>query len=103
MILIAQDGLGTNIGQVRFDRVSPDTAEIDISIDPARRGVGYAAPLLVAAMERFFGRVSCGTLMAIVKESNAASLRAFERAGFERVGLVHRQGCSAVQLSKTRA
>jgi UDP-2,4-diacetamido-2,4,6-trideoxy-beta-L-altropyranose hydrolase len=102
MIFIAQDHLGVNIGQVRFEWTGGDDAEIGISVDHARRGAGYATPLLLAAIELFFERTDRKSVSAFIKESNVPSIRAFERAGFRRIGVVEKRGCTAIHFALRR-
>jgi phosphinothricin acetyltransferase len=68
-----------------------DTAEVTVYLSPeaAGRGLGSDAIAFAEAHAR-----SCGlhALLAVVCAENAASLRAFERAGYERVALLHEVG-----------
>ncbi len=61
------------------------TAEIGIYIDPAARRRGIGGALLREAIERG-PALGLSTLIAVVFAHNAASLRLFEGAGFERWG-----------------
>lgn len=64
------------IGMVRFDR--GDETEVSIHLNPAYRSQGLSYPLLMEALT-----FVAGDVWAEIKEENAASLRLFERAGFE--------------------
>lgn len=68
-----------------------DTAEVTVYLDPActGRGLGRAALEHVDAHARAAG---LHALVAVVCAENAASLRAFERAGYERAALLREVG-----------
>ena len=76
------------LGLVRFDLNDElDRAEISVEIAPDQRGRGYAPRCLLIAVEWFFGAFpSCVEIEAVVKTTNPASLKSFERAGFQRRG-----------------
>ena len=83
-LLVAEDE-GEPVGQVRFDRRGA-TAEVDIAVAPARRGRGLGTELLRLAAPTARRALGVERVTARVKHDNAASLRAFEKAGFERTG-----------------
>jgi RimJ/RimL family protein N-acetyltransferase len=87
---------GCAVGQVRYDRVSPDVAEIDYAVSaPYRgRGLGHVALRLSAALAS--SELGVRRLRGEVLASNAASGRAFERAGFVRVDGARQGGPEAV-------
>ncbi|HEX2470285.1 MAG TPA: GNAT family N-acetyltransferase [Candidatus Limnocylindrales bacterium] len=75
---------GQPIGQVRLDAIGPGQAEVGISVDPDRRGLGLGSQLLAAGLEagrrdREFG---VERFVARVRVGNEASMRLFEHAGF---------------------
>jgi RimJ/RimL family protein N-acetyltransferase len=67
---------GEKIGMVRFDR--GEETEVSINLDPAHRSRGLSYPLLMAGLA-YVG----GDVWAEIRPENTASLRLFERAGFE--------------------
>lgn len=71
---------GEKVGMVRFDH--GDETEVSININPASRSRGHGYALLTEAM-----KLVPGDVWAEIKEENAASLRLFERAGFEHQGM----------------
>ena len=73
---------GVPIGQVRYDRVSPDEAEIDISIAAEHRGQGYGPLALELTGNRARGELEVQRVVGIVVESNVGSCAAFQKAGF---------------------
>jgi RimJ/RimL family protein N-acetyltransferase len=66
---------GGKVGMVRIDRGAE--TEVSINLNPAYRGQGLSVPLLMAAL------AGVPDVWAEVREENAASIRLFERAGFE--------------------
>jgi pseudaminic acid synthase len=82
----------TAVGTVRLDRGEHDSWEISLTVAPSERGKGHAAAMLRAA-ERLAVERGALRLTAVLKKENAASLRAFQTAGyygfFERSGLLH--------------
>jgi UDP-2,4-diacetamido-2,4,6-trideoxy-beta-L-altropyranose hydrolase len=94
---------GVPIGQIRFD-VRPDKEwEVDISIEKTKRGCGLAYELIrmgVEALKKYaVGEESRNFCVhAFVKPTNIASAKAFERAGFKRVGAEQMRGHAAIHL-----
>lgn len=86
-IYIALDDQVIPIGQVRFDCVSDKEAEIDITIDKSKRGMGYGSTLIRLAVEELFNQTTFQVVHAFVKPHNSASIRAFERAQFKKFGM----------------
>jgi RimJ/RimL family protein N-acetyltransferase len=78
-LYVAEDDRGA-LGTVRLD-AGDGGAVVSITIAPDRRGEGLATPLVAAACER-----AGGPVVAIIKPTNTRSVRAFEQAGFRRIG-----------------
>jgi RimJ/RimL family protein N-acetyltransferase len=76
------------VGVIRFD-IEGSSAEISIYLDPDQRGRGLG-PATLAAGSAWIGvaREQVTRLTAVISDENAASLRAFEKAGFRRAGNV---------------
>ena len=68
-----------------------DTAEVTVYLAPDRTGRGLGAAALAHA-EEHARQAGLHALLAVVCAENAASLRAFERAGYERCGLLREVG-----------
>ena len=90
------------IGQVRFDVDDTGAAEVDVSIARAERGRSHAAAALRLASEQLFATTAVKTIVAHVKPENAISLRAFERAGWQRAGSASVNGIEAIKLVRDR-
>ncbi len=83
-MFIAEDSGGRAIGQIRFD-LTPGGAEADVTVDPAHRGRGLGVAVIRSGVAALFARTSVTVVRARVKQWNAASVKAFTRAGFETV------------------
>jgi pseudaminic acid synthase len=88
------------VGQVRFD-LAGEGATIDISIDRAHRGHGYASDVLGLACDALrFAAPHVHAVTAHVKPNNAASRGAFARAGFVEQGTHIINGQPVVELQR---
>lgn len=71
------------VGVVRFDRLDePELWEVSINLAPAARGRGLAVPLLDAGRDWLRAREGQVGVLALVRATNAASMRTFLRAGY---------------------
>ena len=82
------DGSIVPVGMCRFDlSVRGDEAEISINLNPAERGKGLGGAILAAGIAAFRADVRpVNALRATIRPENRASVRLFERSGFERSG-----------------
>jgi UDP-2,4-diacetamido-2,4,6-trideoxy-beta-L-altropyranose hydrolase len=71
------------VGQIRYERISSDTAEISFSIARGFRGRQLGTRLLEASAERAALELGVGRIQGAVKLDNEASRRAFLKAGFQ--------------------
>jgi len=76
---------GEPVGQVRVD-LEQEIGTVSIAVAPAHRGRGVGTSMLRALLVALEGDAGVRTLLAVVHLENAASLRAFERAGFRDTG-----------------
>jgi RimJ/RimL family protein N-acetyltransferase len=87
-LLIAElAGLGDHAGgpvaMVRFDALdAPATWLVSINLAPAARGRGLAAPVLQAGWHWLAANAAVTAVIAKIRVTNAASIGAFERAGY---------------------
>ena len=102
LILIAEDGEGTPCGQIRFDFRHDGEAELNISLAKEKRGCGLGVRMIEAGIRELFASSDCARVHAFVKPENAASARAFEQAGFVRVGLEQVLGNAALHFVYAR-
>ncbi len=82
---------GTPIGQVRF-QISNTEAVISLSVAKEHRGKAFSHAALEIACSELFGRHEVGKIHAYVKQTNAASLRLFNAAGFHELPAAERIG-----------
>jgi RimJ/RimL family protein N-acetyltransferase len=84
-LLIIEEA-GQAVGQVRLDRIDPDTADVSIGLASEARGRGVGRAALELAVAQAPELLGVTTVRAFVKHDNPASLRAFRAAGFGVVG-----------------
>lgn len=103
VLLVASNGEGISIGQVRFD-VDGGEAIISVSVDKAFRNRGYGNRIIRLACGKVFETARIGSIHAYVKEGNVESAKAFSRAGFKRSGscVVKGQKASHFVLERSR-
>ncbi|MEQ9500370.1 MAG: GNAT family N-acetyltransferase [Deltaproteobacteria bacterium] len=87
---------GAPVGQVRLD-AADDRATISVSIAKAHRGRGLGVAAIRAATAH------AEVIDAFILADNAASVRAFERAGFTFAEDVEIEGRAAVRFEWTRS
>jgi UDP-2,4-diacetamido-2,4,6-trideoxy-beta-L-altropyranose hydrolase len=71
------------VAQIRYDRVHADAAEISFSVVSDYRGRGLGTEALILTSDMACRELGVKRLKGIVFSSNAASMRAFIKAGFE--------------------
>ena len=91
---------GTIVAQARYDRVDQDAVEVDFAVASGLRGRGIGTALLAATAGEACRRLGATFARGVVLNGNAASARAFVRAGFSGAGEVEREGrqCTVFQL-----
>jgi UDP-2,4-diacetamido-2,4,6-trideoxy-beta-L-altropyranose hydrolase len=97
LLFIAENEEGIAFGQIRFD-LKGGEAELNLSLVKEKRGIGLAVPLIEAGVREVLAGTQCERVHAFVKPQNAASARAFEKAGFVRVGVEQVRENSAVHF-----
>jgi len=95
---IAVDDRDTPVGQIRFD-VRDGEAEVDVSVDSGRRGLGYGAALIRIGVRALAQTAPVKTVHAFIKPGNDDSKRAFLRAAFTEQGGTDVKGCPSVHLT----
>ncbi len=101
-IFIAIDHQDTPIGQVRFDAQNDEQVEIDVSIEQGKRRSGYGSLLIGMAVQTLFCHTSIKAIHAFIKPDNEASIRAFEKAQFQRLDLETVKGNLALHYLRMR-
>ncbi|WP_392534976.1 GNAT family N-acetyltransferase [Nostoc sp. C117] len=86
-IFIALDKQYIPIGQVRFDMLNNKEAEIDLSLERKKRGLGYGSLLINIAINSFSTFTTVQIVHAFIKPNNKASMQAFQKAKFRKVNI----------------
>jgi UDP-2,4-diacetamido-2,4,6-trideoxy-beta-L-altropyranose hydrolase len=102
-IFVGENEEGKSVGQIRFDPTPDGDFEIGISVAKASRGRGLASPLIELGVETVNSKVGEKRIHAFVRANNQASINAFEKAGFRRVGDTDVRGNAALHLISERA
>jgi len=99
-IYVIEDS-GQPVGVVRFALEGPGEAVVSINIAPAARGRGIGPDALRQACALVFEEDAVSAVTAYIKPENAASLRAFEQAGFAHTGSTAREDETAMVMRWT--
>jgi UDP-2,4-diacetamido-2,4,6-trideoxy-beta-L-altropyranose hydrolase len=101
IIYIALNDKDKPIGQIRFE-ISKEEANISISLDCRFRGMGYGHKLIMISSEKIFNSSEVKIIHSYVKLNNIASLQAFERAGYKKIGkkIIQKQEASHLIYNK---
>ncbi|MBE9048667.1 GNAT family N-acetyltransferase, partial [Pleurocapsales cyanobacterium LEGE 10410] len=99
VFLMFENALGQKVGFVRFDREEQKIWVISINIAPLQRGNGYSVELLRRALIHFKSMKGENKVDAFIKKENAASVKAFERAGFEYLKDVNIKGEDSILMT----
>ena len=92
----------TSVGQVRIDCKGTEGV-LSVSVASNQRGIGYGHALLVRACQVAFETRGLTRIHAYIKPENKASVRLFQKAGFEEHGTVTIGDYSALHLTKSGA
>jgi len=95
-LFIAVDQNDGPIGSVRFNLLEDQKAQVHISLAKSHRGLGRGSMLLTMAANEFFKYYPAHAIHALVKPANKASLKTFEKAGFQNFGMVLSHGQEAL-------
>lgn len=93
-IWIAESEDRTQLGELRCD-YGNGTATLSIIVDPDQQKKGYGTAMIQKAANEIFQNSSIKSLQAYVKPLNKASVRAFQKAGFEEQGETMINSCKA--------
>ena len=91
---------GAPAAQVRFDLGESDAWEIDVGVDPGRRGRGIGAEAVTSACAELFADTGATSIVARVKRANIPSLRMFAKSGFVEEGDDESDGVAHVVLRR---
>lgn len=102
LILIGENHEGRPVGQVRMDEHSRHEGLINVNIASQFRGAGYGTQLIDLAVQEVFARTGAARVHAFIRPENQASIRAFERSRFTRLGKENVRGYDALHYVRTR-
>ena len=97
-MFVAEDEAGVPMGQIRFERRTDERWDVGISLSHEFRGRGLASELIESGIRELIKQNGECSIHAFVRPENRASLKSFERAKFETVGIEHVRGQMAVHL-----
>lgn len=83
-LLFIAESQGLPVGVLRLDRLSPECAELGLTVAPERRGQGLARLVLQAGIQEA-RQLGLTSLVALIRPENARSIQSFSRAGFQLV------------------
>jgi RimJ/RimL family protein N-acetyltransferase len=83
---VAFDETDAPIGRLRFD-TRGQQAKVSLAIGKEHRGAGYGSALLKLALSQLFRHTTVRQVHAFIRPANVVSIRLFERAGFQRLGI----------------
>jgi RimJ/RimL family protein N-acetyltransferase len=87
------------VGQCRIDVLDEGSGEISIALAPAARGRGLGGRVIRAASARGMAELGLRSLVAVIKPDNAASIGAFERAGYGGARTIERMRVPVLALT----
>lgn len=85
IVIASVDGVPASV--MRFDRIGPRHAEININLNPAMRGKGLGAPILISGCMYAFDNLRFDKIRAEIKPDNLPSINIFEMAAFVFTGI----------------
>ncbi|PYV77358.1 MAG: UDP-2,4-diacetamido-2,4,6-trideoxy-beta-L-altropyranose hydrolase [Acidobacteria bacterium] len=103
LILIGEDEHGKALGQFRVDFRLDREAEIDVSVSPEHRGMGWGSRLIGQCVGRVFNSTDAQRVHAFIRVENSASIRAFQGARFAAVGTDLVKGHAAVHYLREKS
>ena len=91
------------VGQVRIEKNDSENAILGISIDLAHRGKAYSSRMLKMASINYLELNQMVNIHAYIKESNTASKKAFDKAGFQFQDMVNYLNNFSYHYTKRKA
>ena len=85
-IYIITDEHNSPIGQIRFDIISDNEAEVDVHTKTGLRGKGIGTIIINLGTDRLFEETNVSSVQAVIKQENIKSIKAFSKAGYKKIG-----------------
>lgn len=92
---------GVVLGSIRYEHDDQERIEVSLSVAAPFRRRGLAARLLEETWRRACEAMGARQVRAVVRRENAASRRAFARAGFTGLGPAEVRGCACEIFEKS--
>ena len=86
------------IGQVRYDKISKDIAEVSIYLNPYFFSRGFGTKLLKHTSNSAFNLLNVSELTAYIKKTNTVSIKTFEKVGYKCIKLIKIKGYLSVVM-----
>jgi len=80
---IAIDSENKPVGQIRFDKLDKNSAEVDVSVDKNNRNKGYGSIIIQKGCNYLSNNTAIKKVISKVKKNNVKSIKAFSNAGFK--------------------
>ena len=100
-ILIGSDEKGEPFGVIRFEPRPQGGATVSVSVDKRARGAGRGERLIAAGTAAYLKAAPDAEVHAYVRPDNAASLKAFAKAGYVETARELVRGQAAVHLVRS--
>lgn len=101
-ILFILENNGVLVGQVRYD-VDGEIAEVNVSVSNQHYGNGYASEGLSESAKLLFeDNPAIRIIFAHIKPDNLASIRTFEKAGYQDKQIIDFEGHKCVEMMLSR-
>jgi UDP-2,4-diacetamido-2,4,6-trideoxy-beta-L-altropyranose hydrolase len=97
-LFVAEDEEGLAVGQIRFELRADAGWDVGISLSSRTRGRGLASELIGTGVRELMKHDGSSRIHAYVKPDNVPSVKSFERARFEKLGVERVRGHIAVHL-----
>ncbi len=99
LILVVEQG-GGFIGQVKFN-IDNTSATISLSLNLSQRGKGIGSRIILESVEFLINmKYGMRDIIAYIKNDNIASIKSFEKAGFEYMDLEDVNGTTLSRYAK---
>ncbi len=83
---------GSPLGVIRYERDQQGVAEVHLAVIASHRGKGIGAAMLCVSWEPACKELEVSRVRGLIRAENAASVRAFEKAGYIAIGTTERCG-----------
>lgn len=88
------------VGQIRYERVDDETADVTLVIAPGLRGMQLGTRLLQATADLAGRELAVGWIRGVILNENEAARRSFLNAGFEAAGQTSLDGRACWQFRR---